>query len=544
MAAPSRSRNAWSEASSSRRSGPTEPSRRDRVVLGHGPDLGVDLGEHVLRRGVPGPPQVAGEVSEARQGRGQDRTDRESSDGTHGRTVAENDWIVPIQPRPRHQDVTRAGGISGVSGSARLACAMTIPEGWRAWSVASPSWTSCRWSTSVVCPAKAHGGRGRARPRDRLPRGARPARRRGRAWSRPTGRAARRCGWSPRATRPTATSPGSSPTSTGAWTFEVHAWSDPLATWEHDAGLKIPAGRRRRADVPAGVAAVRPGRRRPRPRQPCGDRWSAAPPRPPATRRRPVEARLAALQSPELDGSPGCPPAARAGHRRGPLPAATPTGSGRCSAAGTSSSRGRRARRTTRRPAAWSAAPSAPPPSGSTRSPRWASTSSTCRRSTRSARSTARAPTTPSTPARTTPARRGRSAARRAATTRSTPTSARSPTSTRSWRRPPRLGLEVALDLALQCAPDHPWVTSASRVVHHAGRRHDRLRREPAEEVPGHLPAQLRQRPAGHLPRGAAHRAALDGARRPDLPGRQPAHQAGRRSGSGCCARCAVPTPT
>jgi hypothetical protein len=22
----------------------------------------------------------------------------------------------------------------------------------------------------------------------------------------------------------------------------VHAWSDPLATWEHDAGLKIPAG--------------------------------------------------------------------------------------------------------------------------------------------------------------------------------------------------------------------------------------------------------------------------------------------------------------
>ena len=40
------------------------------------------------------------------------------------------------------------------------------------------------------------------------------------------------------------------------------------------------------------------------------------------------------------------------------------------------------------------AAPSRPPPSGSTRSPRWASTSSTCRRSTRSARSTARAPTT------------------------------------------------------------------------------------------------------------------------------------------------------
>ena len=89
--------------------------------------------------------------------------------------------------------------------------------------------------------------------------------------------------------------------------------------------------------------------------------------------------------------------------------------------------------------------------------------------------------------------------ARTAATTRSTPTSARSRTSTRSSRGPSELGLEVALDLALQSAPDHPWVTSAPGVVHHPGRRHDRLRREPAEEVPGHLPAQLRQRPRGHL---------------------------------------------
>ncbi len=32
------------------------------------------------------------------------------------------------------------------------------------------------------------------------------------------------------------------PDAEGAWTFEVHAWSDPLATWQHAAGLKIPAG--------------------------------------------------------------------------------------------------------------------------------------------------------------------------------------------------------------------------------------------------------------------------------------------------------------
>src|SRR5688500_7964238 len=32
------------------------------------------------------------------------------------------------------------------------------------------------------------------------------------------------------------------PDTIGAWTFEVHAWSDPIATWQHAAGLKIPAG--------------------------------------------------------------------------------------------------------------------------------------------------------------------------------------------------------------------------------------------------------------------------------------------------------------
>jgi starch synthase (maltosyl-transferring) len=32
------------------------------------------------------------------------------------------------------------------------------------------------------------------------------------------------------------------PDTEGSWTFEVQAWSDPLATWEHNAGLKIPAG--------------------------------------------------------------------------------------------------------------------------------------------------------------------------------------------------------------------------------------------------------------------------------------------------------------
>jgi starch synthase (maltosyl-transferring) len=32
------------------------------------------------------------------------------------------------------------------------------------------------------------------------------------------------------------------PDAPGAWTFEIQAWSDPIGTWQHAAGLKIPAG--------------------------------------------------------------------------------------------------------------------------------------------------------------------------------------------------------------------------------------------------------------------------------------------------------------
>ena len=179
---------------------------------------------------------------------------------------------------------------------------------------------------------------------------------------------------------------------------------------------------------------------------------------------------------------------------------------------------------------------------------RWASTWSTCRRSTRSARSTARARTTPWPPqpwdvgspwaigSRRRRARRHPSRAR-----------ARWPTSAPSSRRARELGMEVALDFALQAAPDHPWVTDAPGVVHHQARRHDRLRREPAEEVPGHLPDQLRQRPRGPLRRVPARARALDRRGRHDLPRRQPAHQADQllavadRRGQARPSRRAVP---
>ena len=90
-------------------------------------------------------------------------------------------------------------------------------------------------------------------------------------------------------------------------------------------------------------------------------------------------------------------------------------------------------------------------------SPRWASTWCTCRRSTRSARCTARAPIIQSPPHPRTSDPRGRSAVTRAATTPCIPSSARSRTSTLSSPQRRDQGMEVALDLALQAAPDHPW---------------------------------------------------------------------------------------
>ena len=89
-----------------------------------------------------------------------------------------------------------------------------------------------------------------------------------------------------------------------------------------------------------------------------------------------------------------------------------------------------------------------------------------------------------------------------------------------------------------------PVGQEAPRVVHHPRRRHHRLRREPAEEVPGHLPGQLRQRPRGHLRRGAADRPAR-GCRTACGSSASTTRTPSRSSsGSGCSARSARPTRT
>ena len=125
-------------------------------------------------------------------------------------------------------------------------------------------------------------------------------------------------------------------------------------------------------------------------------------------------------------------------------------------------------------------------------SPRWASTCSTCRRSIRSAAASARGRTTRSSPARTTSAARGRSAAEAGGHDAVEPALGTLEDFDRFVAEAARLGLEIALDLAYQASPDHPYVQEHPGVVPPAPGRHDQVRREPAEEVPGHLPDQLR----------------------------------------------------
>lgn len=94
------------------------------------------------------------------------------------------------------------------------------------------------------------------------------------------------------------------PDAEGAWTFEVHAWSDPLATWQHDAGIKIPAGvdvelmftegRLLFERVLAGLPADDPELEKAR--EVLEGAVLAA-----SDTGRPAGARLAALQDPELD---------------------------------------------------------------------------------------------------------------------------------------------------------------------------------------------------------------------------------------------------
>ena len=85
------------------------------------------------------------------------------------------------------------------------------------------------------------------------------------------------------------------------------------------------------------------------------------------------------------------------------------------------------------------------------------------------------------------PAAPGPSDRRPAVTPPSIPDSARSTDFDRFVATAGHLGLEVALDLAFQASPDHPWTKQHPDWFRQRPGWLDQVRREPAEEVPGHL---------------------------------------------------------
>ena len=303
-----------------------------------------------------------------------------------------------------------------------------------------------------------------------------------------------------------------------------------------------PRRRRRRADVHRGrLLLERVGPRRPRPRTLTGRARRRRDQGARATPPRPVAGPPRRLQSAELRRSSPPTRCATCSASRAPT-RSSPTGA-RSSAAGTSSSRARRARPSTRRPARSLAAPSAPPPK---------------RLDAVAAMGFDVIYLPPIHPIGEVN-RKGRNN-----TLTPAPDDVGSPWAIGSKEgghdaihpdlgtfedfdafvaRARELGLEVALDFALQAAPDHPWVTST------------RSGSPPAPTAPSPTPRTRRRStrtstrststttPTASTGRSLRVAPALDGARRPDLPRRQPAHQAGRVLGVAARPRSARTDP-
>ena len=116
----------------------------------------------------------------------------------------------------------------------------------------------------------------------------------------------------------------------------------------------------------------------------------------------------------------------------------------------------------------------------------------------------------------------------RVATTRSIPSSARSPTSTRSSRRLATSASRWRSTTRCRPPPTIPGPPSTRSGSRPAPTARSPTRRTRPKKYQDIYPINFDNDPPGIYARGPAHPAALDGPRRADLPGRQPAHQAGR----------------
>ncbi|CAM5270383.1 Alpha-1,4-glucan:maltose-1-phosphate maltosyltransferase OS=Streptomyces antimycoticus OX=68175 GN=glgE1 PE=3 SV=1 [Streptomyces antimycoticus] len=106
------------------------------------------------------------------------------------------------------------------------------------------------------------------------------------------------------------------------------------------------------------------------------------------------------------------------------------------------------------------------------------------------------------------------------------------------------LRMEVALDFALQCSPDHPWVTEHPEWFHQRADGTVAYAENPPKKYQDIFPVAFDRDFHGLVAGDRARAALLDGARGADLPGGQSAHQTGRLLGEGASATSTAPTPT
>ena len=305
--------------------------------------------------------------------------------------------------------------------------------------------------------------------------------------------------------------------------YTVQAWIDRFESWRKSLVAKVEASQDVSSDLLEGAALVRETAGRARAARAAKDaRWLDA-------------------QADLIGGPAAMPERARVGAGRSaprpfpPVPGSEPGRDLRASADGAGRSRTRPFRRLVRNvPAIVGTGPdpqrdvprSRDAPAARRRE--WASTSSTFRRSIRSARASGRAAAIRSTAgSQAIPAVRGRSAPKPAGTKRWSP--ARHARRLRPFRRRSQAARPRGRARhRLSVFAGSPLRSRASGVVSPSSRRNDQVRREPAQEVPGHLSVRLRDAKRGRRC-GEELKSIVQfwiGTGRSDLPRRQPAYQA------------------
>ena len=142
-------------------------------------------------------------------------------------------------------------------------------------------------------------------------------------------------------------------------------------------------------------------------------------------------------------------------------------------------------------------------------------------------------------------AARGQSGPKKAVTQPSSPDWARSTISIAFRQDAERLGLEVALDLAWQCSPDHPWVREHPEWFRHRPDGTIKYAENPPKKYQDIYPLDFESDGlAGALARAARGDAVLDRAWGDDIPRRQSAHENVRLLGMADRARPRASIPT